>query len=189
MIRICVYIDGANFYGGLTTINPRYTDEKFDFENYIKYLTKNNSLIKIYYYNASLKQQLNKEPFRRQQILFSRLNKIKNCKVILCKRKPRVNTEGEEYHIIKGDDVLLTIDMLSDAYENKYDKSILISSDGDFAPLVKKVRELGKEVLICYFKNCVSDDLLNETNESHLINKKIVKRFFFIKKKKEKNKD
>jgi len=36
--RVSVYIDGANFYGGMTSINPRYTDTKFDFEKFIKYL-------------------------------------------------------------------------------------------------------------------------------------------------------
>tara|TARA_Y100000310_G_C20435977_1_gene693749 strand:+ start:178 stop:771 length:594 start_codon:yes stop_codon:yes gene_type:complete len=184
VVRVCVYIDGANFYGGLRFINPRYTDEKFDFENYIKYLTKKYSLIKIYYYNASLKQQLNKEPFRRQQILFSRLRKIKSCEVILCKRKPRIGVGGEEYHIIKGDDVCLTLDMISDAYENLYDKAILISSDGDFTPLVERVRKLKKEVDVCYFEDCVSDDLLRASNRNNLINKKIVKKFFFLKKKK-----
>lgn len=180
--RVYVYIDGSNFYGGLSSINPRYTDEKFDFENYIKYLTKNDLLIKIYYYNASLKQQLNKEPFRRQQILFSRLRKIKNCEVILCKRKPRTDIEGEEYHVIKGDDVLLTLDMISDAYENKYDSAILMSSDGDFAPLVERVKKLNKEVIVCYFKDCVSNDLLRKADKTKLINKKIVKKFFYVKK-------
>jgi len=181
MKRVCIYIDGANFYGGLSSINPRYTDEKFDFENYIKYLTKDCSVIKIYYYNASLKQQLNKEPFRRQQILFSRLRKIKNCEVILCKRKPRIGEEGEEYHIIKGDDVCLALDMLGDAYENKYDKAILISGDGDFAPLAERVKGLKKEVDVCYFVECVSDNLLNLSNSRHLINKKTVKKFFYVK--------
>ncbi|HJX50345.1 MAG TPA: NYN domain-containing protein, partial [Candidatus Nanoarchaeia archaeon] len=187
--RVCVYIDGANFYGGLRSINQRYTDEKFDFENYIKYLTKNCSLIKIYYYNASLKQQLNKEPFRRQQKLFSRLRKMKNCEVILCKRKPRISEEGEEYHIIKGDDVCLALDMLGDAYENKYDKAILISSDGDFAPLIERVKKLKKEVDICYFAECVSDNLINLSDNKHTISKKIVKRFFYVeRKKKQENK-
>ena len=112
MERVCVYIDGANFYGGLRSISFRYTDEKFDFERYIRYLTRGNVLVKIYYYNASLKQQLNREPFRRQQKLFARFRKMKNCEVVLCKRKPRVRGDGEEYHVIKGDDVCLVLDML-----------------------------------------------------------------------------
>jgi|TARA_Y100000034_G_scaffold136840_1_gene216265 uncharacterized LabA/DUF88 family protein len=179
MKKICVYIDGANFYGGLKSINPKYTDERFDLKRYIKYITKDCLINHIYYYNASLKQQLNKGPFKRQQILFSRLRKIPSCKVILCKRKPRLNTEGKEYHIIKGDDVYLTLDMISDAYEDKYDKAIIISSDGDFTPLIERVRKLNKEVEICYFKDCVSSDLLKSSNKNHLINKKIVKKFFF----------
>ena len=34
--RVCVYIDGANFYYGLKTIDKRYSDIFFDFEKYIK---------------------------------------------------------------------------------------------------------------------------------------------------------
>lgn len=177
--RICVYIDGANFYGGLSSINFRYTDEKFDFERYVRYLTRGNVLVRIYYYNASLKQQLNKEPFRRQQRLFARLRKIGNCEVVLCKRKPRVRGDGEEYHVIKGDDVFLVLDMLGDAYEDKYDKAILMSCDGDFVPLVERVKKLGKEVDVCYFEGCVSEDLLRVVSGRVLIDKKIVKKFFY----------
>ena len=88
--RISIYIDGANFYGGISSINPKYTDAKFDFERYIKYLVGENELTKIYYYNASLKQQINEELFKKQQRLFSRLRNIRKCKVIICKRKPRI---------------------------------------------------------------------------------------------------
>jgi len=45
--RICVYIDGANFYGGLTSINKRFSDSKFDFENYIKYLIGKEKLVEM----------------------------------------------------------------------------------------------------------------------------------------------
>lgn len=36
--------------------------------------------------------------------------------------------------------------MVKDAYENKFDTAILISGDGDFAPLVKLVKSKGKRV-------------------------------------------
>jgi len=47
--RVSVYIDGANFYGGLTSINKRFTDTKFDFENYIKSLVGKGDLVSINY--------------------------------------------------------------------------------------------------------------------------------------------
>ena len=76
--------------------------------------------------------------------------------------------------------------MISDAYEGKYDKAILISSDGDFTPLVDRVRGLNKEVEVCYFKDCISNDLLKASSKNNLINKKIIKKFFYKLKKKDK---
>ena len=59
--RISVYIDGANFYGGLTSINKRFSDTKFDFESYIKYLIGKESLVRISYYNALVKKKINEK--------------------------------------------------------------------------------------------------------------------------------
>ncbi len=179
VIRICVYIDGANFYGGMCSINPRYTDTKFDFENYLRYLVGKNKLVKIYYYNAFVKKRINSKIWNKQRRLFWRLNRIKKCKVTLCTKKSRLNLLGEEYHAIKGDDINLALDMQGDAYENKYDQAILISSDGDFIPLIKKVKKLNKEIEVCYFEDCVSKQLLREAHNLRLINKKILRKFFF----------
>jgi len=66
MERISVYIDGANFFGGLRTVNKRYSDTKFDLERYIKKIVGKRDLISVYYYNASLKQQINPKIFRKQ---------------------------------------------------------------------------------------------------------------------------
>jgi len=55
-MRVSVYIDGANFYHGIKSINEKYTDTKFDFENFIKKIIKDSILISVYYYNAPLKK-------------------------------------------------------------------------------------------------------------------------------------
>ena len=39
----------ANFYGGLTSFNKNFSDLNFDFENYIKYLCKQNNVVRVYY--------------------------------------------------------------------------------------------------------------------------------------------
>jgi len=144
--RISIYIDGANFVYGLKSLNPKYSDYHFDFKNFIKRIISKNKLIDIFYYNASLKQEINPRRFKEQQKLIARLRKIPKCKVILCKRQKRFNKADEEYYTIKGDDINLALDMLNDAWENKYDQAVLISGDGDFAPLVKYVRSKNKEV-------------------------------------------
>jgi len=110
--------------------------------------------------------------------LFTRIRKISQCNVVLCKRQKRVDEFEKEYYVIKRDDICLSLDMLRGACKCKYDKAILISGDGDFAPLVDYVKEEGKEVEIYTFKKLVSVDLINKSNRYFWINKKIVNRFF-----------
>ena len=50
-------------------------------------------------------------------------------------------------------------DILSDAYDDVYNVGILVSSDGDFVPLVKKVQSMEKRVKILYFEKLQSLDL------------------------------
>ena len=187
--RVCVYVDGANFYGGLTSLNKNFSDLNFDFENYVKYSCKQDKIVKIYYYNAHVKKKTNNKIWTKQKKLFDRLHKIPKCKVSLCTRKSRLNILGEEYHTIKGDDIYLALDMIEDCYNNKFDKVVLFSGDGDFTELLKRVKKKEKEVEVCYFKNCSAKVLLNQANKIHLINKKITNKFFYREKIKSKKKD
>ncbi|MCK4647505.1 NYN domain-containing protein [Candidatus Pacearchaeota archaeon] len=182
--RVSIYIDGANFVYGLKTLNPKYSDYHFDFENFIKKLVGKNDLIDIFYYNASLKQAINPRRFREQQKLLARLRKMIKCKVILCKRQKRFNKDDEEYYTIKGDDINLALDMLNEAWKNKYDKAILISGDGDFAPLVKYVKNKNKKVEVISFSKLASKNLINEADKFSFINKKTANKFFHRERKK-----
>ena len=185
--KISIYIDGANFVYGLKTLHPKYSDYHFDFKNFIKKVVGGNQLVGIFYYNASLKQKINPRRFREQQKLFSRLRKIPKCRVILCKRQKRFNKDEEEYYTIKGDDIYLALDMLNHAWENKYNKAILISGDGDFTQLIKYVKNKKKEVEVISFEEIASRNLINEVKRFQFITKKIANRFFWREKfKKEK---
>ena len=48
----------------------------------------------------------------------------------------------------KAVDVMIATDMVSMAFEDKYDTACLLSDDGDFAPAVKKVRETDRKVFV-----------------------------------------
>jgi len=179
MERVSIYIDGANFFGGLRTIDRRYTDTKFDFEKYVHKIVGQRKLVTVYYYNASLKQEKNPEVFKKQQRLLDRLSKTENFKVILCKRQKRTDSDGSSYFTIKGDDIRLAIDMLNDAWENKFDTAILLSGDGDFAPLAEYVKKKGKKIESYHFQSNVSLDLINQSNVNITIDKKTVNKFFY----------
>jgi uncharacterized LabA/DUF88 family protein len=178
MVRICIYIDGANFLYGIRYINKKYTDFKFDFEKFVNEVKGRNELVCVYYYNASLKQELNKELFIKQQQFFERLRKIKSFKVVLCKRQRRSSSDGKEFYAIKGDDIHLAVDMLKDAFEDRFDEAVLVSGDGDFSPLVRYVKDKGKIVENYHFKALVSLDLIKECNLNKEIDKKMVNRLF-----------
>lgn len=68
--RVCIYIDGANFYGGLTSINKRFTDTKFDFESYIKSILGEDKLVKVNYYNAWIKKNINEKVLAKAKRFF-----------------------------------------------------------------------------------------------------------------------
>jgi uncharacterized LabA/DUF88 family protein len=181
--RISIYIDGANFVYGMKSLSPKYSDYHFDFEGFIKKIIGENNLIDVLYYNASLKQAVNPRRFKEQQKLLARLRKITKCKVVLCKRQKRFDKDDEEYYTIKGDDINLALDMLNDAWENRYDKAILLSGDGDFAPLIKYVKNKNKKVEVISFYELASKNLLNEADKFGFIDKKIANKFFWREKK------
>ena len=70
--------------------------------------------------------------------------------------------------IEKGVDVLLVVDMLSYAYENKYDKAILVSGDADFIPAIEKLIDLGKKIEIWGFKNSIAKKLIKKVGKSNV---------------------
>ena len=61
----------------------------------------------------------------------------------------------------KGVDVLLSIDMISKAYEHQYDEAVLIAGDSDFIKVVESVKRVGATVLGIYFENHASAELLH----------------------------
>ncbi|KKP99095.1 MAG: hypothetical protein US06_C0001G0069 [Parcubacteria group bacterium GW2011_GWC2_36_17] len=72
------------------------------------------------------------------------------------------NSDGKP----KGNcDADLVLQSVCDAYENKFDKAIIVSSDGDYAGLVKFLKERGKlkTILSPHTKNLCSI-LLKRTN-------------------------
>jgi len=54
--------------------------------------------------------------------------------------------------IEKKVDIKIAVDIISLAYENAYDTALLVSGDGDFVPVVKKVKELDKNLEVWAFR-------------------------------------
>src|SRR3989339_540855 len=128
--RVAVYIDGSNF----------------DFRGLAEWLAVGREIISCRYYVGVVRAEENNEKGQRlrkeQQKLFAHLSSSAQNFVI--KRGYMMNNCGV-YHE-KGVDVKLTVDLLVGAYDNLYDTAILISSDTDLIPAIKKVKHLGRAI-------------------------------------------
>ena len=151
MERVCIFIDGSNFYHGL---KHNIGKTNVDFYALSSLLCNNRKLVRTYYYNAPLNKDENEERYKSQQRFFTMLRNTPYLEVKLGRLVYRNGIPIE-----KGVDIYLAIDMLKYAYNNTYDTAILISGDGDFVKAVSAVRDLGKHVEHAYFKTGESTHL------------------------------
>jgi 6-hydroxy-3-succinoylpyridine 3-monooxygenase len=191
MERVAVFIDGANFYYGLKSINPKYNDFHFDFEKFFQTITKNRKFVGAWYYTAPIKgdRSLNLE----QQKLISRLTKA-SCLVRICRRQRVATAKKLDMNCLedmldeannkkyqnKMDDVWLAVDMVNESRNNIFDIAVLISGDGDIEPAVNMIRkEHTKKTLLYGFDRRTSPDLITACGNFQLIDKKAVRRHFY----------
>jgi len=183
--KVIVFIDGSNHYHIIKKMfnNPNCLSE-FNFEAFIKLLINGRNLVRVYYYTAPLDKNYfdskNKkegiETYAKQQQFFEKLRKIPCFNLILC-RMQKENLNGRVHYTVKEDDINLAVDMVKLAYNNAYDTAILVSSDGDFVPAIKAVKEIGKKVENIGFENKFSWHLKHECDKYLQLNKKEVALF------------
>ena len=65
-------------------------------------------------------------------------------------------------------DIHIAIDIISLAYENAYDTAVLVSGDGDFVPVVKKVKGLDKKVEVWAFSYSLANTLKEELGQENI---------------------
>ena len=166
--RVIIFIDGSNFYHSVKETFDLH-DNQIDFRKLIEILRVGRLLVGVYYYNASLDRGYNEEVYWKQQKFFSELRNIPGFHVILANMRKIKKPDGTFEFTVKGDDVYLGIDMVSLAYEDTYDTTILVSGDGDFVPAVKRIQKLGKRAENAYFLISKSDFLKKVCNSSLIL--------------------
>lgn len=156
MQRVSFYIDGFNVYHKIDEYQYK-TGICYKWLNYktllSSYLRQNEILQDIYFFTA-IDSHREEDSIERHNKYITALENINltvipgkfvskpvKCKVIDCNHDGnKMFTKSEE----KQTDVNLAINMVIDARNEKYDKCFLLSSDSDFIPALKKVRELNK---------------------------------------------
>ncbi|MDP9237199.1 MAG: NYN domain-containing protein [Chloroflexota bacterium] len=145
--RVAVFVDGANFYNRLRQCR---WPTSVDVGEFGLRLAGNREFIGAWYYNVSPPAERPREQVARQEAYYARLREHPLVTFTLGFLQRRM-VDGKALYEEKGVDVSLAVDMLTGAFEDRYDTAILVSSDGDFKPAVEGVRRYGKRVEYLYF--------------------------------------
>jgi len=178
MDRVAIFIDGSNFYHALKAAFGRAS---MRFDRLALALTNRvpgRRLLRVHYYNAAYDQSSDAAAYAKQQRFFDSLRRTSYLALTLgrLERRPldwsNVDAAARQQietilasplpqhtYVEKGVDVQLAVDMVKLAVANTYDVAILISADGDFAPAVEFVKQLGKHVELGRVKDCPCDRL------------------------------
>ena len=135
------FIDGQNLYLGIKS-----SGLLIDYFLFRKYLSMKYGVKHAFLYIGFIKE--NKELYKDLEnagfeLIFKKVLKTKNK--------------------VKGNiDVLMATDAMDRLCKNEFDKAIVITSDGDFAPLIQKLKEKGKFKLLISPKEDTCSSLLKE---------------------------
>lgn len=165
--RCIILIDGSNLYFKLKDLKL-HNLLSLDLSKFSKNLVRDGEVVEVAYYVGKIRtdstaktQQL----FNDQRKLLAHLRKhhVKYSLGYLLK------SDGKFHE--KGVDVNMAVDILVSTYEDLCDHFILISSDTDLLPAIKKAKEKGKTVEYVGFSHNPSLAMVANCSESTLLKK------------------
>lgn len=163
--KCIVLIDGSNFYFKLKDLGlNRLLD--FDFAGFAKSLSGDYRLVKTVYYIGKIRTDgtpKTQKLFDSQQKLLGHLRNHRYQYSL----GYLLRSDGKFHE--KGVDVNIAVDMLVATYEDLCDNIILVSSDTDLLPAVKKAKEKGKTVEYIGFSHKPSLAMVANCSKSQLI--------------------
>lgn len=171
--KCIILIDGSNFYFKLKDLGL-HNLLSFNFSRFIQLIARSQKVIKACYYVGRIRQDGSAKTnklFDSQQKLLGNLKKHN-----ISYQFGYLLESGGAYHE-KGVDVQIAVDMLVVAYENVADRIILVSSDTDLAPAIKKAREKRKIVEYIGFSHKPSVAMVSFCSESRLLTKEDIASF------------
>ena len=144
MERITIFIDNSNIFKGFQKYNIQA-----DYEKLKILITRGRKLDAIYLYEGVVYPMSpgKKSWYEQLTIRSSYIIKVSFDKI--------VKTGAIEKKV----DINIAIDVVALAYEDVYDTAVLVSGDGDFLPVVKKIKELNKKAEIWAFKYSLANTL------------------------------
>ncbi len=156
MERVCVFIDGNNFYFGLKR-NNRAT--RVDYYQLCSALVgPERKLVRSFYYNVAYDQKNFPEKAKIQQPFLDSLDRTPYLETRLGRMV--LNHDKNSYHE-KGVEVMLSSEMVFYAARNLYETAILVTEDDDYSPIMELVKQTGKHVEIALFPDIQPKELIH----------------------------
>jgi len=153
MDRIIIFIDNSNIFQGFKKYNI-----KADYEKLKSFIARGRQLQSIFLYEGVVypispqKKRWYKELSNRSGYMI----------------KASFDKIAPDGAVEKKVDIKIAIDIVSLAYENAYDTAVLVSGDGDFVPVVKKLKELEKNIEVWAFKYSLANVLKEEVEQENI---------------------
>ena len=166
--RCVILIDGSNFYFKLKDLKL-HNLLSFDFSNFALKLAKKDKIVHSTYYTGKIRTDGTRHTqrlFDNQRKLFAHL-KNHNFNYSL---GYLLKSDGRFHE--KGVDVNIAVDILVAAYENICDRIIIVSSDTDLLPAVRKAKEKKKTVEYIGFSHMKSIAMMKNCSRFILLTKK-----------------
>lgn len=159
---VMIFIDGGYLR---RKIEEHYNakEEEINFSGLQSYLLKYAGfphtipeIRRTFYYDAIVDIEKDAEKYKHQKEFFDKIDGYELYEVRLGIQKK----DGKGKPRQKGTDVLLTIDMITKAYENHYDIAVFFGADVDFFGVIKAVKNAGKIVVGVFFDDgSISNEL------------------------------
>ncbi len=167
MKRCSVFIDGSNFYFKLKNLRLNNL-LNFNFGEFAKFLVRSEKLAGARYYIGRVQQD---GTARADKLLADQQKLITTLKHQSFRYELGYLLKSNGAYHEKGVDVHIAVDMLVAAYEDLCDRIILVSSDTDLAPAIKKAQEKGKVVEYIGFSHMPSVAMVRFCKESRLLSR------------------
>ena len=167
--RICIYIDGSNFYGYLKDTGISFPKGVvFNFKKFAEFLINGRICISKRYYTGIFRNidgtSKSADLVKGQQKFLSKLESHDGFTV----KRGRILYDSGRIRE-KGTDVKIAADLIIGAVDNLYDTAILVSSDTDLIPAIKYVKFKQKKLEYVGFSHAPSLGIQKYANFTRLL--------------------
>lgn len=178
--RIIAYIDGFNLYYGMKEGGHKDTLWLNIQLLILNLLKPDQELIGIKYFTSRVKNDVPKG--RRQSTYIEAIETLDNCHVYYGRYQSHIEEckmcgHTYPYDIEKMTDVNIAVEMLEDAYLDKYDMAMLVTGDTDLIPPINAIHRVfnQKRVFIAFPPNRHNVNIQRAAKGSIVIGRKKLK--------------